>query len=134
MSRMSRFEHCPPFKGIDIKELINRVMTAMDSGPPRPTARQHGIGAVPGRRPMFGAMTPGIELAERIEQAQILVIVHACDIFANGTAQRHHAEPLCPFGRKRLDRIVDLQRPLTVPDQQSEGCHAIFEQGMKHVR
>jgi hypothetical protein len=33
-----------------------------------------------------------------------------------------------------LDRIVDLQRPLTVPDQQAEGCHAIFEQGMKYVR
>jgi hypothetical protein len=29
---------------------------------------------------------------------------------------------------------VDLQRPLTVPDQQAEGCHAMLEQGMKHVR
>ena len=27
---------------------------------------------------MFGPMTPGIELAQRIEQAQILVILHAC--------------------------------------------------------
>jgi hypothetical protein len=26
-----------------------------------------------------------------------------------------------PFGGKGLDRIVDLQRPLTVPDQQAEG-------------
>ena len=79
-------------------------------------------------------MTPAIELAERIEQAQILVIVHARDIFADRTAQRHHAQPLRPFGRKGLDRIVDLQRPLTVPDQQAEGGHAMFEQGMKHVR
>ena len=48
-------------------------------------------------------MTPGIELAERIEQAQILVIVHARDIFADRTAQRHHAQPLRPFGGKGLD-------------------------------
>ena len=79
-------------------------------------------------------MTPRIELAERIEQAQILVIVHARDIFPDRTAQRHHAQPLRSFDGKGLDRIVDLQRPLTVPDQQAEGCHAIFEQGMKHVR
>ena len=83
---------------------------------------------------MIGPMTPGIQLAERIEQAQILVIVHARDIFADRTAQRHHAQPPRPFGGKGLDRIVDLQRPLTVPDQQVEGCHAMFEQGMKHVR
>ena len=83
---------------------------------------------------MFGPVPPGIELAERIEQAQILVIVHARDIFADRTAQRHHAQPLRPFDGKGLDRIVDLQRPLTVPDQQAEGCHAMFEQGMKHVR
>ena len=89
---------------------------------------------MPSRRPMIGPMTPGIELAERIEQAQILVIVHAHDIFADRTAQRHHAQPLRPFGGKGLDRIVDLQRPLTVPDQQAERFHAMFEQGMKYVR
>ena len=88
---------------------------------------------MPGRRPIIGPMTPGIELAERIEHAQILVIVHARDIFADRTAQRHHAQPLRPFGRKRLDRIVDLQRPLTVSDQQAERCHATLEQGMKDV-
>ena len=83
---------------------------------------------------MFGPMTPCIELAEGIEQAQILVIVNARDIFADRAAQRHHAQPLRPFGRNGLDRIVDLQRPLTVPNQQAEGCLAMFEQGMKHVR
>ena len=43
-------------------------------------------------------------------------------------------EPLRPFDGKGLDRVVDLQRPLTVPNQQAEGGHAMFEQGMKHVR
>jgi hypothetical protein len=43
-----------------------------------------------------------IELAQRIEQAQILVIVHAPDIFSDRTAQRHHAQPLRPFGGKGL--------------------------------
>jgi hypothetical protein len=61
---------------------------------------------------MIGPMTPGIELAERIEQAQILVIVHARNIFADRTAQRHHAQPPRPFGGKGLDRIVNLQRPV----------------------
>ena len=89
--------------------------------------RQHGIGAVPRRRPMIGPMTPGIQLAECIEKAEILVIVHAGDIFGDWTTQRHHAKPLGPFGRKGLNRIVDLQRPLTVTDQQAEGCHAEFE-------
>ena len=58
--------------------------------------RRHGIGAVPGRRPIFGPMTSGIELAEGIEQAQILVIVNARDVFADRTAQRHYAQPLRP--------------------------------------
>ena len=78
-------------------------------------------------------MTPGIELAERIEEAQILMIVHAGNIFADRTAQRDHVQPLRPFNGKGLQRIVDLERSLTVPDQQAEGCHAMFEQGMKHV-
>ena len=82
---------------------------------------------------MIGPMTPGIELAERIEQTQILMIVHARDIFADRTAQRHDSQPLRPLGGKGLDRIVDLQRPLAVPDQQAEGCHAILEQGVKYV-
>jgi hypothetical protein len=70
-------------------------------------------------------MTPGIELAEGIEQVQVLVIVNARDIFADRTAQRHHAQPLRPFDGKRLDRIVDLQRPLTVSNQQAEACIAM---------
>src|SRR5262249_39530834 len=53
--------------------------------------RQLGIRAMPSGRPMLGPMTPGIELAERVEEAQILVIVHAGEIFANRTAQRHDA-------------------------------------------
>ena len=63
---------------------------------------------------MVRPMTPGIELAESIEQAQILVIVHTRDILGDRTAQRYHAQPLCPFGGKGLDRIVDLKRPLAV--------------------
>jgi len=82
---------------------------------------------------MFGPVTPGVELAERIEKAQILVIVHARDIFGDWTAQRHYAQPLRPFRTKGADRIVNLQRPLTVPDQQAKGCCAMFEQSMKHV-
>ena len=82
---------------------------------------------------MFGPMTPSIELAERIEQAQILTIVHARNVFGNWTAQRHHAQPLRPFGGKRLERIVDLQRALAVPNQQAERCRAMFEQGVKDV-
>ncbi len=35
---------------------------------------------------MFRPMTPGVELAECIEQTQILVIVHARDIFPDRTA------------------------------------------------
>jgi hypothetical protein len=31
-----------------------------------------------------------------------LVIVHAPDIFSDRTAQRHHAQPLRPFGGKGL--------------------------------
>ena len=41
---------------------------------------------MPGRRPIIGPMTPGIELAQRIEQAQILVIVDAPDIFTDWTS------------------------------------------------
>jgi hypothetical protein len=67
-------------------------------------------------------MTPGIELAERIEQAQILVIVHARDIFADRTAQRHDSQPLRPLGGKGLDRIVDLQRPLLCPTSRRKGA------------
>ena len=83
---------------------------------------------------MIGPMTPGIELAERIEEAQILMVVHARNIFADRTTQCHNAQPLRPFNGKGLDRIVDLQRPLTVPDQHAERCRAMFEQGMKYVR
>jgi hypothetical protein len=46
--------------------------------------------------------------SERIEQAQILLIVHARNIFADRTAQRHYAQPLRPFVGKGLYRIVDL--------------------------
>ena len=83
---------------------------------------------------MFGPMPPGIELAERIEQAQILVIVHPRDIFPDRAAQRHHAQPPRPFGWKGLHRIVDLQCSLAVPDQQAERCRPMFEQGMKRIR
>ena len=83
---------------------------------------------------MIGPMTPGIELPERIKQPQVLVIVDARYIFSDRAAERHHAQPLRSFDRKGLDRIVDLQRPLTVPDQNAEGCHAMFEQGVKHIR
>src|SRR5262249_11971802 len=86
------------------------------------------------RRPIFRPMTPGVELAESIEQAQILVIVHARYVFGDRTTQRQHAQSLRPCGGKGLDRTVDLQRPLTVPDPQAERCHTMFEQGMKHVR
>jgi len=79
-------------------------------------------------------MTPGIEPAESIEQAQILVINHSRDIFGDRAAQRHHAQSLCPFGGKGLDRIVGLQRPLAVPDQQTEWRCAMLEQSVKHVR
>ena len=57
---------------------------------------------------MIGPMTPGIELPERIEQPQILLIVDTRYIFTDRATQRHHAQPLRPFGRKGLDRIVDL--------------------------
>ena len=83
---------------------------------------------------MIGRVTPGIELAEGIKQPQILVIVHARDSFADRATQRHHAQTLRSFGRKGLDRIVDLQRAFTVPDQDAEWCRATFEQGMKHIR
>ena len=79
-------------------------------------------------------MTPGVELAESIEQAEILVIVHARYVFGDRATRRQHAKSLRPCDCKGLDRIVDLQRPLTVPDQQAERCHTMFEQGMKHVR
>ncbi len=73
-------------------------------------------------------MTPGIELAERVEKTQILMIVHARNIFADRTAQRHHAQSLRPLNGKGLDRIVDLQCSLTVSNQKAEGCHAMFKQ------
>ena len=79
-------------------------------------------------------MAPGIELAEGIEQAQILVIINAFHVFADGTAQRYDAQLPCPFGGKGLNRIVDLQCAFAVPDQQAKGRYAKFEQGMKHVR
>ena len=47
---------------------------------------------------MIGPMAPGIELAERIEQPQKLVIIHARNIFTDRTAQRHDSQPLRPFG------------------------------------
>ena len=59
---------------------------------------------------MFGPMTPGIELAERIEQAQILVIVHARDVFANRTAERHYTESLRPFDGRGVDRAMTAAR------------------------
>ena len=62
------------------------------------------------------------------------MIDHAGNIFADRTAQRHHAQSLRPFNREGLESIVDLQRSLTVPDQQAKGCHAMFEEGMKRVR
>ena len=83
---------------------------------------------------MIGLMPPRVELAQRIKQPQILVIVHARDIFADRATQRYHAQPASPFRRKGLNRIINLQRPLTVPDQQAEWCGAMFEQGMKHIR
>src|SRR5215472_16988966 len=86
------------------------------------------------RRPIFGPMTPGVKLSERIEQTQILVVAHAADIFSDRTAERHHVQALRPFGRKRLDCIVDLQRALAVTDQQVEGCRSMFEQSVKYVR
>ena len=55
-------------------------------------------------------MTPGIELAQRIEQAQILVIVHAPDIFTDRTAQRHHAQP----GRDWIALLI-CSAPLLCP-------------------
>jgi hypothetical protein len=50
-----------------------------------------------------------------------LVIVNAREIFADRTAQRHHAQPLRPFRRKGLDRIVDLQPPLLCPTSRRKG-------------
>jgi uncharacterized membrane protein len=66
-------------------------------------------------------MTPGIELAERIEQAQILVIVHARSVLADRTTQRDDAQPMRALRREGRDRVADLQRTLAVTDQQPEG-------------
>ena len=83
---------------------------------------------------MIGPMTPRIKLTESIEQSQILVIVYTGDILADRAAKGHHMQSLRPFGGKGLDRIVDLQRPLAVPDQEAERRRAMLEQGMKHIR
>jgi hypothetical protein len=60
--------------------------------------RNAGIGVVPGRRPIFGQMTPGIELAERIEHAQILVIIRARDICETAMASRSPPSRATPAG------------------------------------
>jgi hypothetical protein len=38
---------------------------------------QAWVGAVPGRRPLYGPVTPHIELTKRIEEAKILMILAA---------------------------------------------------------
>jgi hypothetical protein len=55
-------------------------------------------------------MPPGVELAERIEQAKVLVIVHAWDVLADRTAKRDNAQPMRALRREGFDRVADLQR------------------------
>jgi hypothetical protein len=74
-----------------------------------PWRRQHGIGAVPGRRPIIGPMTPGIELAERIEQAEI---------FDGSPRLRHFHQsdsPVSPRSKLWVLLTSTPQRPRLLP-------------------
>jgi hypothetical protein len=90
---------------------IEGFNTSIPSVLSRHGRRQHGIGAVPGRRPIIGPMTPGIELAQRIEQAQILVIVNAPDIFTAARSRRSHRQLASTGFAAWIDTISSVKRP-----------------------